>query len=169
MVAGGLRAIGGDITRLEGYVVVRCVVAGEKPDLEHDPVILAGGKRLRAATESLGSLPEARPVVTAPGDLPASAVIHVAAPRWAGGQDDEDRRLALVVERVLFVARRERLWRVAFSPIGPGFPLARAAGIAASTASACLYAAPEITDVVFVCPTPTMLVAYDDAIAAVID
>ncbi|HEV2528236.1 MAG TPA: macro domain-containing protein [Thermomicrobiales bacterium] len=164
-----LVAAPGDITRLAGYAIVRAVVAGEKGDPLADPILFAGGKELAEHAAAIEPLVEARPIVTPPYGLPATAVVHVAAPRWRNGQGDEDWRLALTIERVLYVARRERFSRVAFSPIGPGFPLDRAAEIAAITAHAALFAAPEIAEVRFVCPSRTSLRAYRDAISAVTD
>lgn len=134
-----------------------------------DPVLLAGGANLLVAVELLEPLAEARPVVTAPFGLPSTAVIHVAAPAWAGGGQGEDGRLAAVIEAVLAVATRRHLPRVAFSPIGPGFPLDRAASIAVETIDAVLFAMPAIAEVLIVCPTERTQRTYEIALSEVID
>ena len=161
-MSDGLRVVRGDITRLGEVAVVRCVPAGVPSEPTADPLLLAGGDGLWADIQRHEPLWEARPVVTPPYRLPATAVIHVAAPVWRGGAHDEDRRLALVVERVLVAAVRHRLTRVAFSPIGPGFPLDRAAAIAIGTIHSALFAAPDIEEVTVVCPTGASWQVYDD-------
>lgn len=164
-----MRAVVGDITRLAGVAVVRCVATGAPADPLTDAILVAGGPGLQVEIERHAPLVEARPIVTPPHALPARAVIHVAAPPWRGGGQDEDRRLALAIERCLVTAVRARLDRVAFSPIGPGFPLDRAAAILVSTIHSALFAAPSITEVTFVCPTRRAWRVHADAIAGVID
>ena len=168
-MSSGLRVVEGDITRLLGVAVVRCVPAGDPVDPASDPVLLAGGDRLWADIQRHEPLAEARPVVTPPYRLPATAVIHVLAPVWRGGDHDEDRRLALVVERVLVAAVRHRLPHVAFSPIGPGFPIERAAAVAIGTIHSALFAAPDIVEVVIVCPTTASFRHYDDLVHWLLD
>lgn len=165
----GLRIIQGDITRLAGMAVVRCVATGDRSDPATDPLLLAGGDALWTDIQRHEPLIEARPVVTPPYRLPATAVIHVAAPVWQGGHYDKDRRLALVVERVLVAAVRHRLPRVAFSPIGPGFPLDHAAAIAIGTIHSALFAAPDVEEIVIVCPTTASWRIYDSALLTLLD
>ncbi len=168
-MSGGLVVVQGDIRRCVGGAIVRCVPVVGPSDSASDPILLAGGAELRADVQRHEPLAEARPVVTAPYRLPAQAIIHVAAPVWQGGGKDEDRRLALTVERVLVAAVRKRFARVAFSPIGPGFPVDRAAAIAVSTIHSALFAVPSIEEVVFICPTCTAWQVYDDAVNELLD
>ena len=168
-MSDGVLVVRGDITRVPGAAIVRCVPAGLPSDPALDPILLAGGEGLWVEIQRHEPLVEARPIVTSPHRLPAGAVIHVAAPVWRDGGRDEDRRLALTVERVLVAAVRHRLSQVAFSPIGPGFPADRAAAITVSTIDAALFAAPSIETVVFVCPTAALWQIYDDAVNQVLD
>ncbi len=168
-MSDGVLVVRGDITRVPGAAIVRCVPVGLPSDPARDPVLLAGGEGLWVAIQRHEPLVEARPVVTPPYGLPAGAVIHVAAPVWGDGARDEDRRLALTVERVLVAAVRHRFSQVAFSPIGRGFPADRAAAIAVSTVHSALFAAPSIGEVVFVCPTAALWRVYDDAANQLLD
>ncbi len=168
-MSAGLLVVRGDIRRFAAGAIVRCVPVGVLSDPAADPILLAGGDALWAAVQRYGPLTEARPVVTDSYRLPAQAIIHVAAPVWRGGGQDEDRRLALTVERVLVAAVRSQITRVAFSPIGPGFPVDQAAAIAVGTVHSALFAAPSIEEVVFVCPTDAAWQVYDDAINGLLD
>ena len=168
-MSGGLVVVRGDITRFVGGAIVRCIPVGLPSHPASDPILLAGGAGLWVEIQRHEPLDEARPVVTPPFGLPAGAVIHVAAPVWRGGGQDEDRRLALTVERVLVAAVRNQVTHVAFSPIGPGFPLDAAAAIAVGTIHSALFATPSIEDVVFVCPTNAAWQVHDDAVSAWLD
>ena len=168
-MSDGLLVVRGAITRVPGAAIVRCVPAGLPSDPAQDPILLAGGNALWVEIQRHEPLGEARPVVTPPYELPAGAVIHVAAPVWRDGGRYEDRRLALTVERVLVAAVRHRLSHVAFNPIGPGFSADRAAAIAVSTVHSALFAAPSIEAVVFVCPTAALWQVYDDAVNQLLD
>ncbi len=168
-MSDGLLVVRGDIRRFVGGAIVRCVPVDVASDPASDPILLAGGDTLWAAIQRHEPLAEARPVVTAPYGLPAQAIIHVAAPVWHGGGHDELRRLALTVERVLVAAVRNQVAHIAFSPIGPGFPLDRAAAVAVGTIHSALFAAPSIEEVVFVCPTSAAWRVYDDAVNASLD
>ncbi len=168
-MSDGILVVNGEITQVPNGAIVRCVPAGGATEPAHDPILLAGGEALWVEVQRHEPLIEARPVVTLPYRLPAEAVIHVAGPVWRGGGQDEDRRLALTVERVLVAAVRNRFSRVAFSPIGPGFPADRAAAIAVSTVYSALFAAPSIEAVVFVCPSAALWQIYDDAVNQLLD
>ena len=165
----GLDVVRGDITQVTGAAIVRCVSVGKPDDPDGDAILCAGGPALVREIAWYGRLVEARPVVTGAWRLLATAVIHVAAPRWRVDDPSLDQRLALVVERVLLAAVRHGLPAVAFSPIGPDFPMDRAAAIAIGTGYSALFAAPDLRQVTFVCPTDSAFHAYEAALRTLAD
>lgn len=165
----GLDVVHGDITRVVGAAIVRCVPVGEPDDPDGDAVLRAGGPALARKIARSGRLAEARPVVTGAWRLPATAVIHVAAPRWRTDDPSFDQRLALVIERVLVAAVHYRLSRVAFSPIGPDFPMDRAAAVAIGTTYSALFVAQSLRQVTFVCPDALSYAMHDDTLRTLVD
>jgi O-acetyl-ADP-ribose deacetylase (regulator of RNase III) len=86
--------------------------------------------------------------------LPASHVIHAVGPVWNGGSLGEDGLLASCYRRSIELSQKHGLASVAFPAISTGiyrFPADRAAGIAVTTVSEALAAAPDVAKIIFCC------------------
>ena len=135
------QVIQGDITRLDADAIVNAaresLLGGGGVD---GAIHRAGGPRL---LEECRALPEIKPGVRCPTgeakvtrghDLPARFVIHTVGPVWQGGRHDEDETLARCYRNVLRLAAVHGFSRIAIPAISTGaygFPLDRAAAIAA--------------------------------------
>lgn len=108
------------------------------------PEILEACKDIRARQ---GECPSGDAVITTAGDLPARHVIHTVGPIWRGGRDGEAETLASAYRRSLEVAIEHDVHSVAFPSISTGafgFPIERAAAIAAETVLAFVRARPDL-------------------------
>ena len=84
--------------------------------------------------------------------LKASHVIHTVGPVWNGGGLGEDGLLASCYRRSIELCQKHGLASVVFPAISTGiyrFPADRAAGIAVTTVTDALAAAPDVTEVIF--------------------
>jgi len=155
----------GDITRLAVDAVVNAanerMLGGGGVD---GAIHRAAGPELLAACRAV---PEVRPGVRCPtGEarltpgfrLPAKWVIHTVGPVWRGGGAGEDERLAACYRASLALAERQALASIAFPAISCGvygFPVDRAAGIAARESRAHLATGGSVARI--------LLVAFDAA------
>jgi O-acetyl-ADP-ribose deacetylase len=102
--------------------------------------------------------------------LKASHVIHTVGPVWNGGGLGEDGLLASCYRRSIELCQKHGLASVAFPAISTGiyrFPADRAAGIAVTTVTDALAAAPDVTEVIFCCFSNDSAKLHGAALAAV--
>jgi O-acetyl-ADP-ribose deacetylase (regulator of RNase III) len=115
-----VNAAGEDMTRAGGGGVEKAL-------------LLAGGPGLVADTKALGKLCVGEARATDGHDLLARYVIHVATPRWRGGQDGEAEDLALCHREAVRTAYELGLKSLAFPALSTGifgYPVELAAPIA---------------------------------------
>lgn len=164
----------GDITRLPVDAIVNAANEGMLGGGGVDGAIhAAAGPRLLAACRAC---PEVRPGVRCPTgearitpgfDLPAKFVIHTVGPVWRGGNSGEDELLAACYRASLNLAESESIRSVAFPAISCGvfgFPLRRAAAIAAREIRQHLARPRSITTVVLVGRAASVVDALREAV-----
>ncbi|PLL26125.1 O-acetyl-ADP-ribose deacetylase [Klebsiella michiganensis] len=149
----------GDITRLEVDVIVNAanpsLLGGGGVD---GAIHRAAGPELLAACKVVrqqqGECPPGHAVLTAAGNLPASAVIHAVGPVWHGGDRQEAELLADVYKNSLLLASANNYRSIAFPAISTGvygYPKQAAAEIAVRTVTAFLTRYNPLERVYFVC------------------
>lgn len=150
-----IRALKGDITRLEVDAVVNAANSGLRGGGGVDGAIhRAAGPRLLEACREIGGCPTGDARTTPGFDLPASWVIHAVGPVWEGGGSGEAELLASCYRRSLEEADRVGARTVAFPAISTGvygYPKREAARIAVETLRSTPTQVEEVT-----------LVAFDD-------
>ncbi|MGB3691516.1 MAG: macro domain-containing protein [Spirulinaceae cyanobacterium] len=152
------RVIKGDITKQKVDAVVnptdRYFCGGAV-----DAVIKqSGGKALQVEMKKLGEGKVGEAKITPGYNLPAQWIIHVVAPIWQGGGQDEEMNLAKCYESCLKLAEQHNIATIAFPCLGTGgggFPKAKAAKIAVDAVVNFLARNsslnPTLTQVTFVC------------------
>ncbi|KAK3612486.1 hypothetical protein CHS0354_024455 [Potamilus streckersoni] len=84
-----------------------------------------------------GKLAEGQVFVTSPGKLPCSMILHVRAPKWHGGMENEDRALRKTIENILAMAESKKIRSIAMPIVACrsmfGYPVKRASGIMLQT------------------------------------
>lgn len=114
----------------------------------------AAGPELLRECRTLGGCATGQAKVTKGYGLPAKYVIHTVGPIWGGGNAGEDELLRNCYRNSLLLADQYGMKSIAFPSISTGaygFPLRRAARIAASTVREYLSGPTKIEEVVFVC------------------
>jgi O-acetyl-ADP-ribose deacetylase (regulator of RNase III) len=115
----------------------------------------AAGPRLPAACAAVAPCPTGEARLTPGFDLPAKFIIHTVGPVWRGGEAGEDALLASCYRNSLALGARQGVATIAFPAISTGafgFPLKRAASIAASETGRFLASQPgSLRTVYFVC------------------
>jgi O-acetyl-ADP-ribose deacetylase (regulator of RNase III) len=109
----------------------------------------AAGPGLLAACRTLGGCETGEARITRGYNLPARYVIHTVGPVWRGGEDGEAEKLAGCYRSSLELARAHGLRRIAFPAISTGvygYPLERAAEVAARTVAEEIGAYPATFD-----------------------
>jgi len=139
LAGGKVRAVVGDITRIEVDAIVNAANSGLMGGGGVDGAIHAAGGsvitescRTLRMTEYPDGLPVGRAVSTPAGNLPAKYVIHTVGPVWKGGTNGEDDLLASAYTSCLVLAESLKCTSIAFPAISTGvygFPAGRAAGI----------------------------------------
>lgn len=156
--AGRIEVVRADITTLEVDAIVNAANSSLLGGGGVDGAIhRAAGPELLAECRTLGGCPTGEARVTGGYRLPARWVIHTVGPVWQGGEAGEGALLASCYEESLKIARHMELRTVAFPAISTGaygFPVRRAAPIAASTVRGFLRASPL--------PARVLLVCFDD-------
>ena len=155
MNADRMRVVQGDITKLEVEAIVnaanRTLLGGGGVD---GAIHRAAGPRLLVECVTLGGCATGDAKITKGYNLPARWVIHTVGPVWHGGGRGEDALLASCYRRCLEIAVDKAIDTVAFPSISTGaygFPVERAAPIAAETVRDFLAAHDRPAQVTFVC------------------
>ncbi|WP_265670231.1 O-acetyl-ADP-ribose deacetylase [Klebsiella grimontii] len=149
----------GDITKLAVDVIVNAanpsLLGGGGVD---GAIHRAAGRELLAACKVVrqqqGECPPGHAVITAAGNLPASAVIHAVGPIWHGGDRQEAELLADAYKNSLLLASANNYRSIAFPAISTGvygYPKEAAAEIAVRTVNAFLTRYNPLERVCFVC------------------
>ena len=148
LMTASIDVIQADITTLAVDAVVnaanRSLLGGGGVD---GAIHRAAGPRLLEATRKIGGCPTGQARLTPGFELPAKWVIHAVGPVWQGGLAGEDELLASCYRESLKLAASVGATTIAFPAISTGaygFPIARAARIAASEISTHLPEHPAI-------------------------
>lgn len=172
--AARVEAVRGDITREAVDAVVNAANSGLLGGGGVDgaihraggPAILEDCRAIRART---GPLPPGEAVITTGGALPARHVIHTVGPVWSGGAAREAETLARCYQNSIALAERHRLGSIAFPSIATGafgYPVERAAAVAARAVREALARAPGVRLVRFVLFSDADLEVYARALDA---
>jgi O-acetyl-ADP-ribose deacetylase (regulator of RNase III) len=127
----------------------------------------AAGPKLLEECRSVGGCPTGEARLTKGYNLPAKYVIHTVGPVWRGGNDGEDDLLASCYRHCLSIALRTKIRSIAFPAISTGvygFPMDRAAAIAADEVFRFLETYPEFDRVIFCCFGANATSVYSEAV-----
>src|SRR5437867_10826455 len=130
----------------------------------------AAGPELLEECRTLGGCPTGEARLTKGYNLPAKYVIHTVGPVWQGGNHREDELLAACYRHSMSLALRTRIRSIAFPAISTGaygFPMDRAARIAAEEVHRFLETYPEFDRVIFCCFGPQATSVYGEAVRRV--
>lgn len=171
-VADRIQVLEADITTLKVDAIVNAanttLLGGGGVD---GAIHRAAGPGLLAECRTLGGCLTAQAKITRGYDLPARWVIHTVGPVWHGGAHREDELLASCYRTSLELAVRHGLRTLAFPAISTGaygFPLDRAAGIAAEQVVQFFKADATIEKVLLVCFGRDAYRAYAAAVNAAV-
>jgi O-acetyl-ADP-ribose deacetylase (regulator of RNase III) len=130
----------------------------------------AAGPGLLEECRALGGCPVGEARLTRGHALPARFVIHTVGPVWRGGASGEADKLAACYRSSLGIAEAHGLRTVALPAISTGvygYPVARAAEVAARTVADVVRRNPEMfDDILFVCFSAGDVAIYSAAIEA---
>ena len=163
-----IKAVLGDITRIEADVIVNAANRDLAPGAGVDGAIrAAGGPSITMETERLTGVETGESVATNAGDLPARWVVHTAGPIWGSLPEDEsDALLASCYRSSLDTAEGLGATSIAFPSISTGvygYPWGRAAAIAVEAVRHWVTAHPSSLDsVTFVCFDENSFRVYRD-------
>jgi O-acetyl-ADP-ribose deacetylase (regulator of RNase III) len=159
-----IEVIQGDITRLEVDAIVNAanssLMGGGGVDgaihRAAGPQLLAECKLIAAQRRDIpgGPCPAGDAVITGAGNLPCKRVIHTVGPVWHGGTRGEAEVLASCYRKSLLLAAEAGLAGIAFPNISTGvygYPMDKAAAVAAEAVRSALNETPAIQRVIFVC------------------
>ena len=130
----------------------------------------AAGPKLLEECRTIGGCPTGEARLTSGYNLPAKYVIHTVGPVWRGGNHGEDELLAACYRHSLSLALRTHIRSIAFPAISTGaygFPIDRAAAVAAYETFRFLETYPEFDRVIFCCFGQQALDAYTRAVERV--
>lgn len=167
-MAAILRALQGDITKLEVDVIVNAanssllggggvdgaIHRAAGPDLVHECRLL-GGCKTGDAKISKGYR------------LPAKHIVHTVGPVWRGGGNGEAELLASCYRKAIELAGAKGAASVAFPSISTGiygYPIELAAVIAVATVGEAAARYPDLREVVFCCFCQQDLLVYARAL-----
>jgi O-acetyl-ADP-ribose deacetylase (regulator of RNase III) len=145
----------GDITKLKVDAIVNAannsLLGGGGVDgaIHH-----AAGSELLEACRKLNGCPTGDAKITPGFKLPAKYIIHTVGPVWSGGTKNEDTLLANCYVNSLTRALNNKIKTIAFPSISTGaygFPVEKAAKIAAEEVKNFIEKHPAIGKVIFVC------------------
>jgi O-acetyl-ADP-ribose deacetylase (regulator of RNase III) len=167
----GIEVIQADITTLNVDAIVNAanesLLGGGGVD---GAIHRAAGPKLLAECRTLGGCATGEARITQGYALPAKSVIHTVGPVWQGGTDDEDDLLAGCYRHSMSLALRSHIRSLAFSAISTGvygFPIERAARIAAEEVYRFLETYPEFDRVIFCCFSDRDAQIYTEAVRTV--
>jgi O-acetyl-ADP-ribose deacetylase (regulator of RNase III) len=129
----------------------------------------AAGPELLAECRTLNGCYTGQAKITRGYRLPARYVIHAVGPVWRGGSQNEDALLASCYRVSLELARTHGLVSIAFPAISCGvygFPIPRAATLAAGVFGEVLPAFPELQRVIVAAFDEVVERAFTDALSA---
>lgn len=165
-----LRAVSGDIVRLEVDVIVNAantsLLGGGGVD---GAIHRAAGPELLAACRVLDGCVTGDAKATPAFRLPAKWVFHAVGPVWRGGGNNEDELLASCYRRCLELAKAHGARSIAFPAISTGiygFPARRAAQIAVRAVKANVEES-GVGAVHFVCFDAPTLAIYEQLLSGV--
>ena len=130
----------------------------------------AAGPELLKECRTLGGCRTGDACLTKGYKLPAKYVIHTVGPVWRGGRHGEDELLAACYRHSMSLALRTKIRSIAFPAISTGafgFPIDRAARIAAEEVERFLRTYPEFDRVIFCCFDDADAEVYADAVRTV--
>lgn len=128
----------------------------------------AAGPALRAYCASLHGCATGDARLTPGFALTARHIVHTVGPIWRGGSHGEEPLLAACYRRAIEIAAVSGDVSIAFPSISTGaygFPIDRAAHVAASALRSALSATPAVRDVVLCCYSLSDAARYRDALA----
>jgi O-acetyl-ADP-ribose deacetylase (regulator of RNase III) len=130
----------------------------------------AAGPKLLEECRKIGGCPTGEARLTKGYNLPAKFVIHTVGPVWHGGSHGEDELLAACYRHSMSLALREKIRSIAFPAISTGiygFPMDRAATIAATEVHRFLQTYPDFDRVIFCCFGDEAKRTYETAVERV--
>ena len=159
----------GDITRLDVTAIAnaanRSLLGGGGVD---GAIHRAAGPKLLEECRGLGGCETGGCKLTAGYGLPASYILHCVGPVWQGGDAGEAALLASCYEKALAVANERRFASLAFPAISTGvygFPVEKAAPIAARAVAGHLTSSDFPEKVLLVCFDEASAKVYREAVA----
>jgi O-acetyl-ADP-ribose deacetylase (regulator of RNase III) len=166
-----IEVIDADITTLKVDAIVNAaneslLGGGGVDGAIHD----AAGPGLLKECRAIGSCPTGEARLTEGYDLPAKYVIHTVGPVWRDGNHGEDQLLAACYRHSMSLALRTKIRSIAFPAISTGvygFPMDRAAAIAAEEVQRFLGTYPEFDRVIFCCFGAQATSVYGEAVRRV--
>jgi O-acetyl-ADP-ribose deacetylase len=166
-----IEVIQGDITTLKVDAIVNAanesLLGGGGVD---GAIHAAAGPDLLDECRKVGPCPTGEARLTGGYNLPAKYVIHTVGPVWRGGTHGEDELLASCYRHSLSLALRHHVKTIAFPAISTGafgFPLQRAATIAANETERFLRSEGKPEKVYFVCFEPQAFDVYSKSVRAI--
>jgi O-acetyl-ADP-ribose deacetylase (regulator of RNase III) len=165
-----IEVIEGDITRMQLDAIVNAaneaLLAGSGVC---GAIHRAAGDRLQEECRTVAPCPTGEARITQAYNLPAKFVIHTVGPVWQGGEHGEDELLASCYRHSLSLAIRHDVKSIAFPAISTGifgFPMDRAATIAADETERFLRSEGKPEKVYFVCFDRRTYESYSNAVRA---
>ena len=154
-ISNRIAVIAGDITQQRVDAIVNAanttLLGGGGVD---GAIHRAAGPELLAECRTLGGCATGQAKITRGYKLPAKWVIHTVGPVWHGGNRGEDELLASCYRSCFALVEQHGIQTVAFPSISTGaygFPMDRAARIAARETKDFLERAPSVEKVILVC------------------